>query len=59
MFFSSSKKLRTSCWFFIANVLCTPFALQAQVLNPQPPPGNVALTTGTPSGSEDYGFFKF
>jgi hypothetical protein len=32
----------------------TRFALQAQVLNPQPPSGNVALTTGIPSGTKDY-----
>ncbi len=35
-------------------VFCTHVLhLQSQVLNSQPPSGNVALTTGTPSGTED------
>jgi hypothetical protein len=54
MFFSSSKKVKIVLLIFIVNVLGTCFALQALVTGPTTTPaGDVALTIGTPSNTND------
>jgi hypothetical protein len=50
------KKKKTILLYFIANVLGKCLALWAQALKPTfSPGGNVALTTGIPSGTENKG----